>query len=278
MNAVALGPLLISLPRLYALLCALVLLAGARYFSGLSPTARKRWFSGVVIAWVVAARLGYVALNADSYAAEPLAALKLWQPGYHGAIGLIGALGYSAVALRERLPALMRVVALLLTAFGLWLGLTALSPLGKSAAPRTLPDISLADLDGNPVELATLAAGGDTPVIVNLWATWCPPCRREMPLLAEFDRRDDVRVVIVNQGEDLLPVVRYLDALEPDVQRPDSQGLSFDTALRDPQQRLMAAFAAPGLPTTLLLDARGRVQQGHAGELTRAILNRWLIH
>lgn len=266
MNAIALGPVLISLPRLYALLCALVLLAGARYLSRLPHTARTRWFSGVVIAWVVAARLGYVALNADSYAVEPLTALKLWQPGYHGAIGLLGALGYSTVTLRERLPALTRVTVLLFGAFGLWLGLTALSPLGGSNAPSTLPDITLNDLDGNPVALASLADSGNTPVVVNLWATWCPPCRREMPLLAELNRRDDVRVVIVNQGEDLLPVVRYLD----------NQGLNFDTALRDPQQRLMAAFESPGLPTTLLLDARGRVQKRHAGELTRATLSSWL--
>lgn len=266
MNAIALGPVLLSLPRLYALACALLLLVGARYFSSLPTATRKRWFSGMVIVWVIAARLGYVALNADSYAAEPLAALKLWQPGYHGAIGLMGALAYSAVMLRGRLGALMRVALLLLATFGLWLGLAAFSPLGGSDAPRTLPDIALDDLDGNPVALAQLAEGGDTPVIVNLWATWCPPCRREMPLLAEFNQRSDVRVVIVNQGEDLLPVVRYLD----------SQGLNFDTALRDPQQRLMAAFETPGLPTTLLLDARGRVQQRHAGELTRATLNRWL--
>ncbi|MDN6296870.1 MAG: TlpA family protein disulfide reductase [Halomonas sp.] len=268
MNAIALGPVLISLPRLYALICALLLLAGARYFSDLSPTARKRWFSGAIIAWVVAARLGHVALHADSYATEPLAALKLWQPGYHGTIGLIGALGYSAVTLRHRLAALMRVAVLLFATFGLWLGLTVFSPLGGSDAQRTLPDITLDDLDGNPVALASLAAGDDTPVIVNLWATWCPPCRREMPLLEEFGQRGDVRVVIVNQGEDLLPVVRYLD----------SQGLNFDTALRDPQQRLMTAFETPGLPTTLLLDARGQVQQRHAGELTRATLNRWLAH
>lgn len=273
MNAIALGPVLISLPRLYALACALLLLAGARYVSGLSPTARKRWFSGVVIAWVVAARLGHVALNADSYATEPLAALKLWQPGYHGAIGLIGALAYSAVTLRHRLAALMRVAVLLLATFGLWLGLTAFSPLGGSDAPQTLPDIILDDLDGNPVALTSLAAGDDTPVIVNLWATWCPPCRREMPLLEEFGQRSDVRVVIVNQGEDLLPVVRYLDD-----QGPDAQGLRFETVLRDPQQRLMATFETPGLPTTLLLDARGHVQQRHAGELTRATLNRWLAH
>lgn len=270
MNAIALGPVLISLPRLYALVCALLLLAGARYFSGLPRAQRKRWFSGVVIAWVISARLGYVALNANSYTAEPLAAFKLWQPGYHGAIGLAAALGVSAVMLRHRLNALVRIAIMLLCAFGLWLGLAALSPLGGHNALHTLPDITLDDLDGNPVALASLAESVDTPVIVNLWATWCPPCRREMPLLAEFQQRNDVRVVIVNQGEDLLPVVRYLDTLAHD------QGPSFDTALRDPQQRLMAAFEAPGLPTTLLLDAHGRVQKRHAGELNHATLTRWL--
>lgn len=50
----------------------------------------------------------------------------------------------------------------------------------KKAIPDTLPDITLADRDGKPTRLASF---GGRPLMVNFWATWCAPCRREIPLL-----------------------------------------------------------------------------------------------
>ena len=115
------------------------------------------------------------------------------------------------------------------------------------------------------MHLPSLAENGDL-IIVNLWATWCPPCLREMPLLEETAQREGISVVAVNQGEDLLPIVRYLD----------EQQLEFRYALRDPSQQLMALFKAPGLPTTVLFDDQGNTLDVHVGELTRAHLDRWL--
>ncbi|WP_299315685.1 TlpA disulfide reductase family protein, partial [uncultured Halomonas sp.] len=106
---------------------------------------------------------------------------------------------------------------------------------------------------------------GET-VVLNLWATWCPPCLREMPLLAEADARDGVTAVIANQGEELLQVARYLD----------DQGLEFRYPLLDPRQELMVLLESPGLPTTLLFDASGRAVERHVGELSRAQLGAWL--
>ena len=50
----------------------------------------------------------------------------------------------------------------------------------KKAIPDTLPDITLADRDGKPTQLSSF---GGRPLMVNFWATWCAPCRREIPLL-----------------------------------------------------------------------------------------------
>lgn len=265
MNAIALGPLLISLPRLYAIGCALLLLLCARWLLGLSRPLQQRWFNGLILAWLVGARAGHILLNLDSYSAAPLEVLKVWQPGYHGLWGLAAGLLWTAWTLRTRLLAMGGAMALLVAASTLWLVLVTLAPLGNDFAVHTLPEVTLEDVEGNEVYLPSLAESSDL-IIVNLWATWCPPCRREMPLLEEAAQRDGVSVVVANQGEDLLPMVRYLD----------EQQLIFRYALRDPRQQLMALFDAPGLPTTVLFDGQGNTLDVHVGELTRAHLDRWL--
>ncbi|PRY64545.1 thiol-disulfide isomerase/thioredoxin [Vreelandella songnenensis] len=265
MNAIALGPLLISLPRLYAIGCALLLWLAARYLLRLPSAARQRWFTGLVIAWLVGARIAHITLHGESYSATPLDTLKLWQPGYHGIGGLLAGLLWSVFALRKHLLALLGSTALLLGASGVWLVLMTVSPLGGTSDISRIPELSLENLEGEEVYLPALVEGSER-VVVNLWATWCPPCRREMPLLEEMAGHEGVTVAVINQGEDLLPIVRYLDA----------EGLTFTHALRDPGQQLMALFEAPGLPTTVLFDGQGNTLDIHVGELTRAHLERWL--
>ncbi|MFB9869405.1 redoxin family protein [Vreelandella sulfidaeris] len=265
MNAIALGPLLISLPRLYAVGCALLLLLCARLLLGLPRRAQQRWFLGLVLIWLVGARVGHVLLNMESYSVAPLDALKVWQPGYHGLWGMIAGLAWTLWALRTRLLAMGGAMALLVATSSLWLVLVTVSPLGSHFAVDTLPEVTLEDVEGNKMALSSLTDSGDL-IIVNLWATWCPPCLREMPLLEEADQRDGVSVVVVNQGEELLPLVRYLA----------EQQLEFRYALRDPSQQLLALFEAPGLPTSVLFDRQGNTLDVHVGELTRADLDRWL--
>ncbi|MFO8045798.1 MAG: TlpA disulfide reductase family protein [Halomonas sp.] len=263
MDAIALGPVLISVPRLYALGAALLLLALSAWLLGLPRGEHARWFNGLILAWLVGARTGHVLLHLDAYAAAPLDILKLWQPGFHGLWGLLAALLWTGWTLRQHLLRLIGAMALTVGAASLWLVLVTLMPLGGGIPMGELPDLTLETLDGEAIHLRELQ--GET-VVLNLWATWCPPCLRELPLLAEADARDGVSVVVANQGEELLQVLRYLD----------EQGLAFRYPLLDPRQELMVLLEAPGLPTTLLFDASGRAVERHVGELSRAQLGAWL--
>lgn len=262
MDAIALGPLLIALPRLYAFVIAVLLLLASLLLLRLPATQRGRWFNGLLLAALLGARLGYVLLHADSYLAAPLDTLKLWQPGYLPLAGWLAGAAWTLWSLRHWPRQAFAAQGLLIAAAGLWLGLTAWQPLASGLAPQRLPAISLDALDGNPVALAELTG---KPLLINLWASDCAACRRELPLLAEAARRDDVRVATINQGESLLEVARYLD----------QQGLDLPLTLLDPHQRLMALSHAPGLPMTLYFDTRGTLIDHHAGAFGRAQLDDW---
>ncbi|QEM80484.1 TlpA disulfide reductase family protein [Halomonas binhaiensis] len=263
MDAIAIGPLLISVPRLYAIVVTLMLLGASAFLLGLPRKRHGRWFNGLLLCWLVGARLGYVLTHWSAYQDTPLAIVKLWLPGYSTVWGLVAALLWSLWYLRDRIASLLGALGLTVVASLAWLALVTWGPLGSAPMPREVPALTLEDIDGNPVELNSLTG---KPLIINLWATWCPPCRREMPLLENTAKRDDVTVVVANQGEDLLSVTRYLDAAE----------LDFRYALLDPSQHLLTASESPGLPTTLLFDVDGKLVERHIGELTQPLLDGWL--
>lgn len=103
--------------------------------------------------------------------------------------------------------------------------------------------------------------------MINLWATWCPPCRREMPVLENAQQqRPDLTFLFVNQAESMQSVATFLE----------TQGLSLNNVLFDRSGRLGQAVGSMALPTTLFYSPDGRLLSSHLGELSNASLARAL--
>lgn len=119
------------------------------------------------------------------------------------------------------------------------------------------PVIAMRDDTGATVSLAQYRG---RIVVLNLWATWCPPCRAEMPDLQRFsDAYADRGVVVVgvNQGESAQRARAFAHSL----------GIAYPIWL-DGRQQYGRAFTALGLPTTVVVDRNGTVVRGYDGALT----------
>lgn len=212
-----------------------------------------------VLVGLLAARLGHLALNGQAYTDSPASVIDIRDGGWNLWIGLAAGLawltrlGWRAPPLR---PALAAGAAVGLVIWGLGLLMQ------QRAAPAGYPEVALVALkDAQPATLAQAARG--RPVVVNLWASWCGPCRVEMPDLAEAQRRHpDIGFLFVNQGESADKVQAFLAR----------SGLALDEVWLDQGSRLGQALRSPGLPTTVFLDAQGRQVDAHFGVLSAASL------
>ena len=123
------------------------------------------------------------------------------------------------------------------------------------AAGKVAPDFTLKDLTGKPVALSSLRG---KVVFLNLWATWCPPCRTEMPSIQALHRafQKDANFVTLTVSED------------SDVSKPPAyiQKNNFDFAvLLDPKNIVGEAYDVSGLPESFVIGRDGRIVAHHIG-------------
>lgn len=153
------------------------------------------------------------------------------------------------------------------------LALTACSGSGAGAGGaqtgisegQRAPNFSLETLEGNKVSLSDYQG---QVVLLNFWATWCAPCRAEIPAIEA--------VLQTRQGEPFAVLgVNYQESRER--VRPFAEELSMTyPILLDETGRVMQTYRAPGLPMSILLDEQGVIQHRHAGLLTEAQLEGYL--
>ena len=264
MLSVNLGPLGLSVDRLtvvFAFLAALVVgwLVGRRRSVGRGEGVGAV-LPDMLLVGLLVGRVAFVARWFESYRDQPWSMLDIRDGGFDAWAGLAAALllaawrGWRRPTLRVPLAAGLAAGALA------WSGLTVGVHQIRESVPG-VPDTTLRSMAGGSTLLAALAQG--RPMVVNLWATWCAPCVREMPVLAAAQQRErDIVFVFVNQSEGATRVERFMTAHE----------LVLDNMLLDPGGELARAVGSRAMPTTLFYDAQGRLVDTHLGAVSSASL------
>jgi peroxiredoxin len=128
------------------------------------------------------------------------------------------------------------------------------------------PELELTALDGEQYSLADYQG---TVVLVNIWATWCPPCKAEMPTLEAYyqaHQSDGFVTIAVNDGDPE-------DAVEAFV---DDYGLSFPIWLDPTYKATDEAFKTRNLPSSFVIDREGNVRLRWVGEINRDALEKYV--
>lgn len=170
--------------------------------------------------------------------------------------------GIRRVARRAAGPAAWVLAVLLVAA-----GLVAIVPDAGEAAEALpvvgspAPDFQLKDLQGKTVRLHALR--GKQPVFLNFWATWCPPCRKEMPEIQAFvdAHGKEIAVIGIDVGEAKEPVQRFVQ----------EAGYTWQFVL-DEQGEVMQRYLAFAIPTSFFIDRQGIIRAKHIGPMTRSLI------
>ncbi len=158
-------------------------------------------------------------------------------------------------------------------AIGLVLGMAVLiSTPSRSAAEKVSPpttgkpmaDFELVDIYGKTHRLSDFRG---KPVVLNFWATWCPPCNEEMPVFEAYHQRlnGDVVFIGVNYMEDTATVKNFVDENQ----------ITFQVYL-DPTGKASEKYYVQAYPTTFFIDEKGILRSQRIGVLTPRMLEQYL--
>ncbi|MEO5952326.1 MAG: redoxin domain-containing protein, partial [Chloroflexia bacterium] len=141
---------------------------------------------------------------------------------------------------------------------------------GAGPAPRVgaeAPDFTLKDLAGNEVKLSSLRG---KPVMINFWATWCPPCREEIPIITKMYHETDggtkYEVLGVATQSDNSIIKAFEDEFTMDF-----------PLLPDVGSNVVNSYHVLPIPTTFFVDKDGIIRYIQAGGVTREMMEKWLL-
>lgn len=264
MMSISIGPLELPVGPLKLLLAYLLAAWVARWVFARSRRGDAAPFAlgkqvgdillNALLLGLLAGRLVFVAQNAQAYESEPWAVLDVRDGGWNPWAAAIISVAW--VAWRQHaVPALRRALGVgSALGLGVWLGATVLA---SQYQPKALPEVAVVELEsGRSALLSQLSPG--KPRVINLWASWCGPCRQEMPMLAAAQQREkSVEFLFIDQGESAQAVHAYLRAHQ----------FMLRNVWLDPSSALGPALGSRGLPTTLFVDAQGHLVDAHMGVL-----------
>ncbi len=237
---------------------AAAMFVGWRLSKSSAPEIESLLWQTSIVGFVVA-RLVFVARYREAYLTSPLGIVDIRDGGWAPVAGFIGAALFAFVRQLRRPSVRIPLWSAFVTGAVIW-GVGTLALTIETAERQKLPPLALVSLEGALVKLDDFKG---KPTVVNLWATWCPPCVREMPVLqqAQVDH-PSVNFVFVDAGESAERVHAWLQ----------SRKLPLRNVLLDAKNQASAEFKTPGFPTTLFFDANGVLVSVRVGELSPATL------
>lgn len=249
------------MPVIVILLALLAAMALARLWPRAGTAVAKPSAAGMVLdmllVGLLCSRVAFIALHFELYRQAPWSVLQIADGGYSLPVALVAGGGWGLWALRRHPSLRLSVLCSAGAGVLLWaVGDLALSQWRGTHMP--LPAVQTVDLQG---QAGPLQQYQGRPLVLNLWATWCGPCRREMPVLAHAQQaHPQIQFAFVNQGETAEDVQAFLS----------NATLALDNVLLDEASDTSALLGVKAYPATLFFDAQGRLQELHVGELTAA--------
>jgi len=263
MTAVSVGPFAFPVPVALVALALAVMLLTAWLADRRQGSQVETIVWQAALAALLVGRGVFVLQYIQVYARQPLGMLDLRDGGFSAGAGLFTAtlvLAWHVWRHAASRRGLLLTAVAGASATGIAYAVLQLS----FPPPRQLDNVPMTTLNGDTVSTDDFHG---KPTVINLWASWCPPCRREMPAFQEGQANNpDIRFVFANQQESADIVQNWLDA----------EGLDLDNVLLDASGRLADNVGSRGLPTTLFLDEQGRLVTVRMGELSSATLQNHL--
>ncbi len=254
MGGVTIGPLVFDADRLAAIAGIVTFLVAASLMAWRLGSEIATWSWRALLVGILGARAGHVVTHWPAFLQEPLRIFAFWQGGFFVELGLL----LAALTVFFLPTALLRWSSVVPLAAGLLVWSMAWQL--TAADGRGLPDGSYATLEGGRFRFAPPGR----PLVLNLWASWCPPCRREMPMMAAAARdMPGTGFIFANQGESGATVRDFLGR----------QSLDLRPVLLDTLGQVSLHYETPGLPATLFIASDGTLRDVHLGEISREILN-----